>query len=199
MKKGIIYIHGKGGCASEADHYRALFPDCDVVGFDYRSDTPWAARTEFREFYIAFSNEHAAVSVIANSIGAYFCLHALKDLPIEQALFISPIVDMESLISNMMTWVNVTEADLESRETIETPFGETLTWSYLTWVRSHPIHWSIPTRILYGENDNMQSIASIRAFADSCKADLTIMPNGEHWFHTDEQMNFLDSWILNRR
>ncbi len=24
---------------------------------------------------------------------------------------------------------------------------------------------------------------------------LTIMKNGEHWFHTEEQMKFLDSWI----
>ena len=22
------------------------------------------------------------------------------------------------------------------------------------------------------------------------------MENGEHWFHTDEQMKFLDNWIL---
>lgn len=24
---------------------------------------------------------------------------------------------------------------------------------------------------------------------------LTIMKNGEHWFHTEEQMQFLDAWI----
>ncbi len=26
-------------------------------------------------------------------------------------------------------------------------------------------------------------------------AELTVMPNGEHWFHTEEQMQFLDRWI----
>ena len=25
---------------------------------------------------------------------------------------------------------------------------------------------------------------------------LSIMKNGEHWFHTDEQMKFLDEWII---
>ena len=24
---------------------------------------------------------------------------------------------------------------------------------------------------------------------------LTVMPGGEHWFHTDEQLRFLDRWI----
>ena len=26
-------------------------------------------------------------------------------------------------------------------------------------------------------------------------ADLTVMPGGEHWFHTEEQMQFLDQWL----
>lgn len=25
--------------------------------------------------------------------------------------------------------------------------------------------------------------------------DLTVMPGGEHWFHTDKQMRFLDNWL----
>lgn len=28
-------------------------------------------------------------------------------------------------------------------------------------------------------------------------ADLTVMPGGEHWFHTPEQMQFLDDWMKN--
>ena len=31
------------------------------------------------------------------------------------------------------------------------------------------------------------------------RADLTVMPGGEHWFHTDEQLRFLDDCILNRK
>ena len=27
--------------------------------------------------------------------------------------------------------------------------------------------------------------------------DLTKMDDGEHWFHTDEQIKFLDDWIIN--
>lgn len=32
MKKGIIYIHGKGGTAEESEHYKPLFEDADVIG-----------------------------------------------------------------------------------------------------------------------------------------------------------------------
>ena len=35
MDKAVIYIHGKGGDAEEALHYKSLFSDCDVIGLDY--------------------------------------------------------------------------------------------------------------------------------------------------------------------
>lgn len=34
--KTVLYIHGKGGNASESTHYEKLFPDCKVIGLDYR-------------------------------------------------------------------------------------------------------------------------------------------------------------------
>ena len=34
--KTILYIHGKGGSATESEHYKCLFPDCDVIGLDYK-------------------------------------------------------------------------------------------------------------------------------------------------------------------
>ncbi len=37
MKKLVLYIHGKGGCAGESEHYKPLFPECDVVGLDYQT------------------------------------------------------------------------------------------------------------------------------------------------------------------
>jgi len=191
----ILYIHGKGGNAAEAEHYRPLFPDADVIGFDYHAETPWDAMTEFRQFYETVTKDHAAVSVIANSIGAFFTLHALHDLPVKKAWFISPIADMEELILNMMLWANVTEEDLRLKGTIDTALGETLSWEYLSWVRTHPVRWQNPAAVLYGSGDTLQSAAAIRSFAQKIAAPLTVMENGEHWFHTEEQMAFLDKWI----
>ena len=78
---------------------------------------------------------------------------------------------------------------------IPTDFGETLSWKYLCYVREHPISWRVPSRILYGEHDNLTSLETISAFAEKTGAALTVMPGGEHWFHTDEQVRFLDDWI----
>jgi hydrolase len=49
MKK-VIYVHGKGGNAAEAEHFGKLFADCEVVGFDYKSQSPQEARDEFPPF-----------------------------------------------------------------------------------------------------------------------------------------------------
>jgi hypothetical protein len=39
------------------------------------------------------------------------------------------------------------------------------------------------------------SIETITDFALKHNATLTVMESGEHWFHTEEQMLFLDNWI----
>ena len=197
MKQIVIYVHGKGGTAEEAKHYRTLFAESDVIGFDYKSQNPWEAKREFSDFYDLHSKEYDSVILVANSIGAFFSMHALAEKKISKALFISPIANMEKLITNMMIWSNVTEEELCRKKEISTGFGETLSWEYLCYVRKHPIKWNIPTCILYGANDNLTSLETVSEFAEQIGASLTIMNDGEHWFHTNEQMEFLDNWIRN--
>lgn len=195
MKKLVLYIHGKGGSAAEAEHYKPLFPNCDVVGLEYTSQFPWEALNEFPTLFDELCPGYDSVDLIANSIGAFFAMHALSGKQIEKAHFISPVVDMEKLIMDMMGWANVTEDELHNKQTIPTNFGETLSWEYLCYVRANPIQWEVPTRILYGEKDNLTSYRTISAFADQTHASLTVMKNGEHWFHNKEQIDFLDAWI----
>ena len=196
MKRLVIYIHGKGGNAAEAKHYQSLFGGSDVIGFDYQAKNPWEAKCEFPNFYDWYSNGYDAVILVANSIGAYFAMSSLAEKNISQALLISPIVNMEKLITDMMMWSNITEDELQSKKEITTEFGEILSWEYLCYVREHPIKWHIPTCILYGGKDNMTSKETISGFADSSGATLTVMEDGEHWFHTEEQMKVLDDWII---
>lgn len=195
MKDLVIYIHGKDGNIEETNHYQSIFRESDVIGFDYKSQTPWEAEIEFPMLYDRYAKAYDSVILIANSIGAYFTMLSLAEKNISQALFISPIVDMEKLIMDMMKWLNITEDELKSKKEVETEFGETLSWEYLSYVKNHPIRWSVPTSILYGEKDNLTSKESITKFAEQIGATLTIMGNGEHWFHTDEQLNFLDTWV----
>lgn len=191
----ILYLHGKGGSAAEADHYRPLFPDSDVVGLDYKAQTPWDAKAEFPRLFQTVCAPHRRVILIANSIGAYFAMCGVPQQMLTRAYFISPLVDMEQLICDMLRWAQVTEAQLQEQQIIETAFGETLSWAYLRYVRQHPIDWRVPTEILYGQGDHLTSRQTITTFANAHSAGLTVMENGEHWFHTDEQMLFLDAWL----
>lgn len=200
MKRLVIYVHGKGGSAAEADHYKPFFPEFDVVGFDYKSETPWDAKDEFRSYFAAVKKGYDEVRVVANSIGAFFTMAAWGELEqdyscISKAYFISPIVDMEKLICDMMMWAGVTENELRDKKTIPTEFGETLSWDYLSYVRDNPIQWTMPTYILYGSKDHLTSLDTIQSFARGIGAPVTIMDGGEHWFHTKEQMDFLDQWV----
>jgi len=154
MKRLIVYVHGKGGSAQEAEHYKSLFPKDEVIGFDYRSQTPWQAKKEFFAFFTEQRGRCEHLTLVANSIGAFFALSSLDETLVDRAYFISPILDMENLICNMMQWSGVTEQELA-----------------------------------------LTSIETVSAFAKQHHAGLTVMPGGEHWFHTEEQMQFLDHWI----
>ena len=191
----VLYLHGKGGSGAECEHYKPLFPQCDVFGLDYQTFTPWETGAEIRSAVEKLKAEYNSVILIANSIGAFFSMNADIDSLIEQAYFISPIVDMERLITDMMAWANVTEDELKEKGIIRTLFGEDLSWEYLCYVRKHPIKWKAPTAILYGSRDNLTSYDTIVGFAENHNAKLTVMENGGHWFHTDEQTRFLDDWI----
>lgn len=190
-----VYIHGKGGNAQEAERFAPLFPNNDVLGFDYKSNTPWEAKVEFLEKFTALQESYNSITVIGNSIGAFFTMSALSDFPLKKAYFISPIVDMKMLIYGMMSAKTISESELFEKKEIPTQSGETLSWEYLQYVKNNPIKWNCPTHILYGENDVMMPFEAVKAFADSHAATLTVMKNGEHWFHTDEQLAFCDKWI----
>ena len=191
----VLFIHGKNGSAAEADRFRPLFPDCAVFGLDYHGTTPWEAGREIHTAVTTLKLRYARVFLIANSIGAFFSLHAELHTLVEKAWFISPVVDMEGLICGMMAAQGVSEAELQARGTISTASGEDLSWDYLDYVRSHPVVWHIPTEVLYGSDDSLVPFASVAAFAEAGNVRLTVMKDGEHWFHTEEQLAFLDDWI----
>ena len=191
----VLYIHGKGGSAEESDHYKPLFPNCKVVELDYKTFTPWETGKEILKAVESLHTQYKKIVLIANSIGAFFSMNAGIDGMISRAYFISPIVNMERLILDMMAFANITEKELAQRGFVSTSFGEDLTWDYLCYVREHPISWSVPTKILYGSSDHLIDYKTVQAFAHAHDAELTVMEEGEHWFHTDDQMKFLDNWI----
>lgn len=191
----VIYIHGKNGSANEANYYKKFFTNAEIVGFDYKAENVWDFKQEFANFFADINKNFDEIILIANSIGAYFSMNALQNKKISQAIFISPIVDMEILIKNLMSLANVTEDELFAKKEIPTDFGENLSWKYLSYVRENKIFWDIPTQILYGDNDNFTDKKIIFDFAKKFGAKATVMTGGEHFVHTPEQMKFLDDWL----
>ena len=123
-------------------------------------------------------------------------MNALSDVDIEHAYFISPVVDMERLILDLMRWSNVSESELADKKIIQLEtWDEPFSWDYLSYTREHPIIWKTPTNILYGEKDVLIPFETISKFVKNTGAVVTVMKNGEHWFHTDAQVKFHDAWL----
>lgn len=205
--KVYLFVHGKCGCKEEAqDFYRiAGKKGCQVIAIDLpchgerKSETdtfdPFHAVPELCSVMEYIKGRWKNISLRANSIGAYFSMLAFSDFAFDNVLFVSPLLDMEKLICNMMTWANVTEEELESKKIIPTQFGETLSWDYYVYAKEHRItHWNSPTHILYAGRDNLTSRETVDEFVKDFGCTLDVMENGEHWFHTEEQLRVLDSF-----
>ena len=137
------------------------------------------------------------IGLFGCSMGAYFGMMAFRDDLISQALFLSPVVDMKRLIENMMAWFDITPERLKQEKEIQTPV-KTLYWDYYEYVVGHPVTWDKPTTILYGERDELCEFDCVKRFADLAQADLTVWDEGEHYFHTEVQLAFLQNWLRER-
>lgn len=195
QKDAVLFLHGLGGSAAEAEHYQKLFPDCEVIGLDYHGIEPWSAGQEIFDAVLELFGEYRSVSLIGYSLGAFLAMHASVDGLLKKAYFISPVTDMEPIILALMAQEGVTEAELREKGTIRTGSAPALSWEYLSYIREHPVEWNAPTAILYAEHDDLTPRETIEDFAEAHDASLTVMPGGEHWFHTEEQMRFLDDWF----
>ena len=188
----------KVGSYLEAEQFKNICLDFDVFGVDYNDYFPWIVKNKIMEVYDKISEKYDYIYVLANSIGAYFTMHTLQNFKIEKALFISPILDMEQLIIDMMSWANVSEKELSERKEIPTDFWRNIIVRGMSilFVRANPINWKTPTEILYAGYDNLTSRQTkANKFIDRHCANLTVMNDGEHWFHTDEQIFFRDNWL----
>lgn len=135
------------------------------------------------------------LSLFACSVGAYFSLNTYADRGFQKCLFQSPIVEMEYLVGRMLEWFNVTEERL--REEREIPNSiDPLRWDYYQYIKAHPIQkWDIPTAILYGGKDAMQSQEVMQRFAKAHNCKLTISPNSEHPFMDRDDLLILQRWL----
>lgn len=206
-EKVFLYVHGKCGSKEESiDFAEIVCPNgWQVLGIDLPEHgerkeesvelNPWNVVPELTTVMQYLRSNWKQISIRANSIGAWFSMLSFSNENIENCLFVSPILDMKLLIKNMMLWANVTEKQLEEQKEITTGFGEKLDWNYYVYAKEHALAcWNNPTHILYAGKDNLTSRDTVETFSKRFNCNLSVMENGEHWFHTDEQIMFLNRW-----
>lgn len=202
-----LFVHGKCGCKEEGEAFaETVCPKgWQVLAIDLPEHgerrggkpgfDPWHVVPELRAVLAYARQRWGHIALRAASIGAWFSMQAFAGEPLKKALFVSPVLDMEKLIRNMMLWASVDVARLEQEGEIPTDFGETLSWRYLQFAREHPVAgWAINTAILYPGRDNLTTRTTVDEFAHHFGCDLTVMEDGEHWFHTPEQLAVLQKW-----
>ena len=203
-----IYVHGKLSSKEEARGFaeKAVQKGYQVLSFDLpehgdraNEDYPcmvWNGVHDLDVIGKYAEQNWSDICLFGNSLGAYFSLLAYKDFPLRKCLFLSPVLDMERLIRNMMEWSRVSEQELKGKREIAASIGETLYWDYYCYVRENPIDkWNVPTEILYGSDDNLAERWVVERFSERFSCGLTVLDDSGHWFHTERQLAFLDGWI----
>ena len=146
-----------------------------------------------------YAKAHAQkISLFGCSMGAYFQLLTFADMDIERVWFLSPVTDMNRIIHNLMDYCRIDENQFRERVLVENDI-EPLYFPYYEYVRSHPIvSWPHKTYILRGETDTMSEYSSVKDFSDRFSCELTEQKGGEHWFHTESQLEFFRQWLRKR-
>ena len=212
-KSNKVYIAVHGNMSNKEDDgirivaEKAVSRGYQILSFDLpehgerKDDTTYLCKVQncvkdLKEIIEYAKNNYEEIYLWACSMGAYFSLLAYKDEDIKKCLFLSPVVNMKVLIDNMMLWSNTTEEILKEKQEIKTDFGQTLYWDYYEYVKNNPINnWNNKTCILYGEKDDIQDENIIKDFCNKFNCELTVLENGEHYFHTLEQIEFYIDWI----
>jgi esterase/lipase len=206
--KIYIYVHGKFSNKDEANDFSkiAIKNKYQVLSFDLPEHGErktekypcniWNGINDLNEIYNYVKKSWENIFLYGCSLGAFFSLLAYKNYPIVKALFVSPVLNMELLIENIMRNNHITEEILKTKHIIPNMDGETLDWDYYRFIKENKIEsWGVPTYILCGSNDNLTEKETINNFIDKFNAKVNILENGEHWFHTTEQIKYLNKWL----
>ena len=205
--KLYVHVHGKLSCKeyakkfaeiAQAKGYQTLSFDLPQHGERINEDYACDIFNGMHDLNIisdyAFSN-YNDVSLFACSIGAYFSLNTYSNKPFKKCLLQSPILDLHYLINQMFIWFNITKEQLYIKQKITTPL-ETITWDYYEYITNNPIiKWDIPTNILYGAKDELQSIDVMNNFSNKFNCPLTVSNNSEHAFMSSDDVAILLKWL----
>lgn len=174
--KVFLFVHGNGENKEEAIAFAdiAVPFGYQVMGIDLPvMSMPWEVMAKLIEVKEHLKQNYTSISIRANSIGAWFSLLAFQDEAIDKALFVSPLLDMKLFIEGM-----------DKRDD-----------AYYDWVLQHPLRqWNAPTYILRPKKDLVVRDEVYDSFIAHHECQVQVVEDGEHWFHTHEQMEVLKQW-----
>lgn len=211
-RKSHVFIAVHGNMSNKEDEVIKLFAESaikkgyQVISFDLpqhgeRKDEDIPCKVQIciedlKNIIAYVKQQWGNISLFACSTGAYFSLLAYKEESLEQCLFLSPVVDMMRIINNMMMWFSITPEILQEKREIETPIGQFIYWDYYNYVKEHPVDiWETATAVLYGAKDEVCEFETIENFVELFHSELQIMQEGEHYFHTHEQLEVYNNWL----
>ena len=197
--KIFLFIHGLNGDGSGAIRFSKVAEKFgwQVYGITLPRDEirPEILIPKLQSTMEFLESQWKTISIRANSFGAWLSLISFRGKIFDRCLFVSPLLNMENFILNLMKLESISEEDLEREGEIDSKFGVRLSWKYLEFVRKNPVRSiSSKTRILHCSGDEVIPLDESKNFAAENSCELEILDGGEHWFHTDNQIKLLEIW-----
>lgn len=176
--KVFLFVHGHGGNKEEAQAFAEVANPMgyQVIGIDLPvMEMPEIVMDLLSDVTQYLKQNYRSINVRANSIGCWFSMLAFQQVGLDKALFVSPLLDMKTFIDS---------ADYKDDR-------------YYEWVLSHPIErWDAETFILRPRRDAVVAEKVYDSFLSQHPCQVEIVENGEHWFHTAEQLEILRQWEM---
>ena len=164
---------------------------------DDKAFNPMEASPEVRTFAQLARSQSTEIGLLANSIGAYFSLCDTPAGTFERAWLVSPLLDLEYYIRDIMAEYSVTDEQLEAETEINTPRG-VLEWPYLRFVEKHPARLDIPSWIIRGDQDEMVPLGTLSRFVGAPGVELVQIEGGQHFLGQPPHLDTVVAWFEER-
>ena len=205
-----LAVHGKHGCKEDALGFAQLAHEqgfqtlsIDLPAHGARKNEPLACNARNGAADVRTAVNYALdhwenAGLYAVSLGAYFSLLSCADKNLINYLLLSPVLDMERLIRNMLIWSGFTEETLRERGTVSTAL-ETLEWEDYCYVKAHPAQSiSASVSILMGAQDELTSLETAEAFCKTHGANLTLLEGAKHYLNSERETEAVQAWLRDR-
>lgn len=206
--KVFLYVHGRDGNKEVAVSFYQMIKEkgWQVLSIDLPKHgerlesvekfNPWMIVPELSLMHSYACDRWETIGVCADGIGAYFSLRAFPQKTLDQAVFISPNVDMGRFIDDALAAGGLTPDQLKAEQRLDTKQGIHLSWDYYLYTHENLIKdWPHQTEIFIGEEDGIVNPVAIKEFAQRFGCGVTVFEDCVHSFHDDKQQYILEQWV----